>query len=121
MVVLPKVAVSKNLLMTLSEDSLSLSPCVAWQVHLPFAVVGSTEEVKIGNKMAKARQYPWGVVQGTCGTQARDPLHSTLCPPPTSPLHGWEVLNHGQVEGSGRVVHLAVVKVGRNSDQVGQQ
>ncbi|XP_037589470.1 septin-11 isoform X4 [Cebus imitator] len=32
-------------------------------VHLPFAVVGSTEEVKIGNKMAKARQYPWGVVQ----------------------------------------------------------
>ncbi|XP_053559388.1 septin-11 isoform X3 [Bombina bombina] len=33
------------------------------KVHLPFAVVGSTEEVKIGNKMAKARQYPWGVVQ----------------------------------------------------------
>uniref|UniRef100_A0A8C5BGA6 Septin n=1 Tax=Gadus morhua TaxID=8049 RepID=A0A8C5BGA6_GADMO len=30
---------------------------------LPFAVVGSTEEVKIGNKMVKARQYPWGVVQ----------------------------------------------------------
>lgn len=26
-------------------------------------MVGSTEEVKIGNKMAKARQYPWGVVQ----------------------------------------------------------
>uniref|UniRef100_A0A671S2E5 Septin n=1 Tax=Sinocyclocheilus anshuiensis TaxID=1608454 RepID=A0A671S2E5_9TELE len=32
--------------------------------HLPFAVVGSTEEVNIGNKMLKARQYPWGVVQG---------------------------------------------------------
>ncbi|MGH0184669.1 UNVERIFIED_CONTAM: hypothetical protein FKN15_015618 [Acipenser sinensis] len=32
-------------------------------VHLPFAVVGSTEEVKIGNKMVKARQYPWGTVQ----------------------------------------------------------
>ncbi|ROL48891.1 Septin-8 [Anabarilius grahami] len=31
--------------------------------HLPFAVVGSTEEVNIGNKMVKARQYPWGVVQ----------------------------------------------------------
>ncbi|XP_016402080.1 septin-8-like isoform X2 [Sinocyclocheilus rhinocerous] len=31
--------------------------------HLPFAVVGSTEEVNIGNKMLKARQYPWGVVQ----------------------------------------------------------
>ena len=32
--------------------------------HLPFAVVGSTEEVKVGNKMVKARQYPWGTVQG---------------------------------------------------------
>lgn len=31
--------------------------------HLPFAVVGSTEEVKMGNKMVRARQYPWGVVQ----------------------------------------------------------
>ncbi|NWH67162.1 SEP10 protein, partial [Geococcyx californianus] len=31
--------------------------------HLPFAVVGSTEEVMIGNKMVRARQYPWGIVQ----------------------------------------------------------
>ncbi|XP_041759171.2 septin-10 [Coregonus clupeaformis] len=31
--------------------------------HLPFAVVGSTEEVMVGNKVVKARQYPWGVVQ----------------------------------------------------------
>ncbi|XP_062856565.1 septin-8-A-like [Trichomycterus rosablanca] len=31
--------------------------------HLPFAVVGSREEVKIGNKLVRARQYPWGVVQ----------------------------------------------------------
>jgi septin 6/8/11 len=31
--------------------------------HLPFAVVGSMDEVKVGNKMAKARQYPWGTVQ----------------------------------------------------------
>ncbi|XP_036612730.1 septin-10 [Trichosurus vulpecula] len=30
---------------------------------LPFAVVGSMEEVKLGNKMVKARQYPWGIVQ----------------------------------------------------------
>lgn len=35
-----------------------------FQAHLPFAVIGSTEEVKIGNKMMKARQYPWGIVQG---------------------------------------------------------
>ncbi|XP_071600530.1 septin-10 isoform X6 [Heliangelus exortis] len=31
--------------------------------HLPFAVVGSTEFVKIGNKMVRARQYPWGTVE----------------------------------------------------------
>ncbi|XP_025086082.1 LOW QUALITY PROTEIN: septin-11-like [Pomacea canaliculata] len=31
--------------------------------NLPFAVVGSNDEVKIGNKMVKARQYPWGTVQ----------------------------------------------------------
>ncbi|CAI5793528.1 septin-6 isoform X1 [Podarcis lilfordi] len=33
------------------------------KAHLPFAVIGSTEEIKIGNKMMKARQYPWGTVQ----------------------------------------------------------
>lgn len=38
--------------------------CLVFQGHLPFAVVGSTEEVSVGNKMVKARQYPWGVVQG---------------------------------------------------------
>ncbi len=31
--------------------------------HLPFPVVGSTEEVKIRNKTVKARHYPWGMVQ----------------------------------------------------------
>lgn len=39
-----------------------------YQGHLPFAVVGSSDEVKIGNKMVKARQYPWGTVQGTVGS-----------------------------------------------------
>jgi septin family protein len=29
---------------------------------MPFAVVGSTDLVKVGSKMVKARQYPWGVV-----------------------------------------------------------
>ncbi|XP_072524009.1 septin-8-A-like isoform X3 [Salminus brasiliensis] len=33
------------------------------KAHLPFAVVGSSEEVKVGNKMVRARQFPWGVVQ----------------------------------------------------------
>lgn len=31
--------------------------------HLPFAVVGSTDYVRVGNKMTRARQYPWGTVQ----------------------------------------------------------
>ncbi|CAO1386983.1 unnamed protein product [Diamesa hyperborea] len=31
--------------------------------HVPFAVVGSTEFVKLGSKMIRARQYPWGIVQ----------------------------------------------------------
>ncbi|KAK7469906.1 hypothetical protein BaRGS_00036069 [Batillaria attramentaria] len=35
----------------------------AMNTHLPFAVVGSNDEVKVGNKMVKARQYPWGTVQ----------------------------------------------------------
>lgn len=31
--------------------------------HIPFAVVGSSEFVRVGNKMTRARQYPWGTVQ----------------------------------------------------------
>ncbi|CAB3374577.1 Hypothetical predicted protein [Cloeon dipterum] len=31
--------------------------------HTPFAVVGSTEFVRVGNKMMRSRQYPWGTVQ----------------------------------------------------------
>lgn len=31
--------------------------------HIPFAVVGSTDFVRVGNKMTRARQYPWGTVQ----------------------------------------------------------
>ena len=33
--------------------------------QMPFAVVGSTDFVRVGNKMVRARQYPWGTVQGT--------------------------------------------------------
>lgn len=32
--------------------------------HVPFAVVGSTDFVRTGNKTVRARQYPWGTVQG---------------------------------------------------------
>ncbi|XP_040571125.1 septin-2 [Lepeophtheirus salmonis] len=31
--------------------------------NVPFAVVGSTDFVKVGNENVRARQYPWGVVQ----------------------------------------------------------
>lgn len=31
--------------------------------HIPFAVVGSTDFMRVGNKMVRARQYPWGTVQ----------------------------------------------------------
>ena len=31
---------------------------------LPLAVVGSNETVKVGNQYVRARQYPWGIVQG---------------------------------------------------------
>lgn len=53
------------------------------QAHLPFAVVGSTEEVKVGNKLVRARQYPWGVVQGECG--GAQPQLGTQTPPPVPP------------------------------------
>ena len=31
--------------------------------HIPFAVVGSTDFIRIGGKLVRARQYPWGTVQ----------------------------------------------------------
>ncbi|RXG57459.1 Septin-2 [Armadillidium vulgare] len=31
--------------------------------QMPFAVVGSTDFIRVGNKMTRARQYPWGTVQ----------------------------------------------------------
>ncbi|XP_022193802.1 septin-2 [Nilaparvata lugens] len=31
--------------------------------HAPFAVVGSTDFIRVGNKMQRTRQYPWGNVQ----------------------------------------------------------
>lgn len=97
----------------LSETYCTLCPCVAWQVHLPFAVVGSTEEVKIGNKMAKARQYPWGVVQGMCASLGRDSSWlATAVANRVSSLRVMfgKVLHRGQV-GSNRIAHLAVVEV----------
>ncbi|XP_006859795.1 PREDICTED: septin-14 [Chrysochloris asiatica] len=39
------------------------SALVSVSGHLPFAVVGSMEEVKVGKRMVRGRQYPWGVLQ----------------------------------------------------------
>ncbi|XP_075384667.1 septin-14 [Tenrec ecaudatus] len=33
------------------------------QESLPFAVVGSMDEVRVGKRTARGRQYPWGVLQ----------------------------------------------------------
>lgn len=40
--------------------------CINFQALLPFAVVGSTDFVRVGNKVVRARQYPWGTVIGKC-------------------------------------------------------
>lgn len=60
-----------------------MHPWAPFQAHLPFAVVGSTEEVKVGNKLVRARQYPWGVVQGECTGEGTPPAGSpSLAPCP---------------------------------------
>ncbi|KAL1509862.1 hypothetical protein ABEB36_004536 [Hypothenemus hampei] len=35
----------------------------AMNSHIPFAVIGSTDFIKVGSKLVRARQYPWGTVQ----------------------------------------------------------
>ena len=34
------------------------------QDQTPFAVVGSTDEIVVGGHKVRARQYPWGTVEG---------------------------------------------------------
>ncbi|XP_037635285.1 septin-8-A-like isoform X2 [Sebastes umbrosus] len=46
-----------------TEDEAVAEINTSMNTHLPFAVVGSLEDVKVGNKMVKARLYPWGSVQ----------------------------------------------------------
>ncbi|KAB0354021.1 hypothetical protein FD755_023286, partial [Muntiacus reevesi] len=43
-----------------TDDTLAAEINRTINAHLPFAVMGSTEELKIGNKMMKVWQYPWG-------------------------------------------------------------
>lgn len=46
-----------------TDDETTAKINAAMNGHLPFAVVGSMDEIKVGNKLVKARQYPWGIVQ----------------------------------------------------------
>lgn len=46
--------------------------------HVPFAVVGSTDFVRVGNKMMRSRQYPWGTVQGKAYKFYSLPINSKL-------------------------------------------
>ncbi|XP_037033481.1 septin-2 isoform X2 [Bradysia coprophila] len=46
-----------------TDDETVAEVNVSMNTHVPFAVVGSTEFVRLGNKTVRARQYPWGTVQ----------------------------------------------------------
>ncbi|KAI5700670.1 hypothetical protein M8J75_001794 [Diaphorina citri] len=49
-----------------TDDETMSDVNAAMNQHLPFAVVGSTEFVKVGNKMMRSRQYPWVENEGHC-------------------------------------------------------
>ncbi|XP_033282132.1 septin-14 isoform X2 [Orcinus orca] len=46
-----------------TDDEATMDVDTSMNEHLPFAVVGSTDEVKVGKRMVRGRQYPWGVLQ----------------------------------------------------------
>ncbi|CAL8116076.1 unnamed protein product [Orchesella dallaii] len=46
-----------------TDDESVVEVNTSMNAHIPFAVVGSSEFVRVGNKMMRARQYPWGTVQ----------------------------------------------------------
>lgn len=54
-----------------TDDETVSSVNVTMNSHVPFAVVGSTEFVRLGNKTVRARQYPWGTVQGQSGYNSK--------------------------------------------------
>ncbi|KAM5257924.1 septin-14 isoform 2-T2 [Hipposideros larvatus] len=46
-----------------TDDETSAQVNSSMNEHLPFAVAGSMDEVKVGKRMVRGRQYPWGVLQ----------------------------------------------------------
>ena len=47
-----------------TDDESVANVNTSMNAHVPFAVVGSTDFVRVGNKMMRSRQYQWGTVQG---------------------------------------------------------
>ncbi|XP_006889706.1 PREDICTED: septin-14-like [Elephantulus edwardii] len=45
------------------DDDVTAQTNSLMKAQLPFAVVGSVEEVKVGRRTVRGRQYPWGVLQ----------------------------------------------------------
>nr|XP_023511335.1 septin-14 isoform X2 [Equus caballus] len=67
--------------------------------HLPLAVVGSTDEVKVGKRVVRGRQYPWGVLQveneNHCDfVKLRDILLSTNMEDLKQQTHTWHYENY---------------------------
>ncbi|XP_057343163.1 septin-14 isoform X2 [Manis pentadactyla] len=46
-----------------TEDGTTAQVNSSMNEQLPFAVVGSMDEVKVGKRLVRGRQYPWGVLQ----------------------------------------------------------
>eukprot|EP00732_Lithocolla_globosa_P005117 Lithocolla_globosa_v1_NODE_5081_length_1307_cov_36.576217.p1 type:complete len:410 gc:universal NODE_5081_length_1307_cov_36.576217:1253-24(-) len=45
------------------DDEDTISEANELMSNVPFAVVGSDQEIDVGGKKIKARQYPWGVIE----------------------------------------------------------
>ncbi|OUC47874.1 hypothetical protein D917_06588, partial [Trichinella nativa] len=46
------------------DDSNGAEENAIFNSVVPFAVVGSTDFVKKSDQLVRARQYPWGIVEG---------------------------------------------------------
>uniref|UniRef100_A0A8C6CNR4 Septin n=1 Tax=Moschus moschiferus TaxID=68415 RepID=A0A8C6CNR4_MOSMO len=46
-----------------TDDETSTHMSSSMNGFLPFAVVGSTDEVKVGKRTVRGRHYPWGILQ----------------------------------------------------------
>ena len=56
------------------------------QAALPFAIVGSEDEVVIDGRRIRCRQYPWGIVEGNAHNSPSSISPSPLLLKPNPPL-----------------------------------